>query len=175
MEGVFVTPVPDAPLTAVAELQSTQLLADGSSETKKSVNHIARDSQGRIYNERREMVPESFAGTPPLVSFHIYDPTTKLNTFLDPYTHIAHQSVRMDVIPVAGIATSAGHDDRKSQPAGDAGTGPGHAFDGKRGGARGAKIPNHCGQRERDGKAGGGHRRILVFRRAAPEYAGEAR
>jgi hypothetical protein len=107
MEGVFVTPVPDAPLTAVAELQSTQLLADGSSETKKSVNHIARDSQGRIYNERREMVPESFAGTPPLVSFHIYDPTTKLNTFLDPYTHIAHQSVRMDVIPVAGIATNA--------------------------------------------------------------------
>jgi hypothetical protein len=91
--GVFVTPVPNVPLTAVAEIESTQTLDDGSTVTKKTINNIARDSQGRIYNERREMVAEDFSGVPPLMSGHIYDPTTKLNTFLDPSTKLARQSV----------------------------------------------------------------------------------
>jgi len=91
--GVFVTPVPNVPLTAVAEVESTQTLDDGSTVTKKTINNIARDSQGRIYNERREMVAEDFQGVPPLMSGHIYDPTTRLNTFLDPSTKLARQSI----------------------------------------------------------------------------------
>jgi hypothetical protein len=91
--GVYVTPVANAPLTAVAEIESTQTLDDGSTVSKKTIDNIARDSQGRIYNERREMVAEDFAGVPPLMSGHIYDPTTKLNTFMDPATHLARQSV----------------------------------------------------------------------------------
>ncbi|HEY0703665.1 MAG TPA: hypothetical protein VGD60_12940 [Candidatus Acidoferrales bacterium] len=91
--GVFVTPVPNVPLTAIAELESTQALDDGSIVTKKTINNIARDSQGRIYNERRALVPENFTGVPELMSGHIYDPTTKLNTFFDPSTHLARQSI----------------------------------------------------------------------------------
>jgi hypothetical protein len=91
--GVYVTPVPNVPLTAVAEIESTQTLDDGSTVTKKTIDNIARDSQGRIYNERREMVAEDFQGVPPLMSGHIYDPTTKLNTFMDPATHLARQSI----------------------------------------------------------------------------------
>ena len=91
--GVFVTPVPNVPLTAVAEIESTQTLDDGSTVSKKTIDNIARDSQGRIHNERREMVAEDFQGVPPLMSGHIYDPTTRLNTFMDPATHLARQSV----------------------------------------------------------------------------------
>jgi len=93
VDGVFVTPVPGASFSATAELETTQVLSDGTSETKKTINQIARDFQGRIYNERRRLVPISFTGTPRLLSFHIYDPATKLNTFLDPFTHIARQSI----------------------------------------------------------------------------------
>jgi hypothetical protein len=99
VDGVFVTPVPNVPLTAVAEVHSTQVLDDGSSVSKKTFNNIARDSQGRIYNERRSLVPESFTGTPPVISMHIYDPDTKLNTFLEVETRLARQSVRLETAP----------------------------------------------------------------------------
>jgi hypothetical protein len=91
VDGIFVTPVPGVPLTAVVEVQSTQTLADGSTNVKKTINNIARDFQGRIYNERRRLVSASFAATPELLSFHLYDPVTRLNTFLDPATHVARQ------------------------------------------------------------------------------------
>jgi hypothetical protein len=93
VEGVFVTPVANVPLTADAEVVSTQVLDDGSSVSKKTFNNIARDSQGRIYNERRSMVPATSDVAPELISFHIFDPTTRLNTFLNPDTHLAHQAV----------------------------------------------------------------------------------
>jgi hypothetical protein len=91
--GVFVTPVPDAPFSAEAEQDMEQALNDGSAVHRKTTAHIARDSQGRIHNEGREVLPASSTREPILLSIHIYDPETRLNTFLDPYTHIARQSV----------------------------------------------------------------------------------
>jgi hypothetical protein len=104
VDGVFVTPVPNVPLTAVVELKSTQVLDDGTSVTKKTFNNIARDSQGRIYNERRGLVPETFEGAPRVISMHIYDPTTKLNTFLEVETRLARQSVRPERSRVPPVA-----------------------------------------------------------------------
>jgi hypothetical protein len=101
VDGIFVTPVPGAPLTALVELQSTQVLADGSTEVRKSTAKIARDSEGRIYNERRQLVSPSFTGNPPLLSFHIFDPASRLNTFLNPSTHIARQFASPAPAPVA--------------------------------------------------------------------------
>lgn len=106
VDGVFVTPVPNVPLTAVAEVQSVQVLDDGSSVSRKTFNNIARDSQGRIYNERRALVPESNNDTPELISFHIYDPTTQLNTFLEVDTHLARQAVRLETAPALALAQS---------------------------------------------------------------------
>ena len=94
MVGVFVTTVPGVPLTAVVELESTQTLADGSTYTKKTINNIARDLQGRIYNERRQWMDPTVAGPPKLLSFHIYDPLTRLNVFVDPETHLARNVPR---------------------------------------------------------------------------------
>ena len=93
VDGVFVTPVANVPLTAVVEVTSTQTLGDGTTVSKKTFNNIARDSQGRIYNEYRSMVPETSNATPVILSMHVFDPTTKLNTFLNPETHIARQSI----------------------------------------------------------------------------------
>jgi hypothetical protein len=91
--GVFVTPVPNAPFSATVEIVSKQKLEDGSFNIRTTVDHIARDAAGRIYNERRQLVSASYKGEPILLSAHIYDPATRLNTFLDPFSHLARQSV----------------------------------------------------------------------------------
>jgi hypothetical protein len=92
--GVFVTPVPGAPFSGTVEILSTETLPDGSTYTRHTINHIARNTAGVIYNERRKLMPPQFQREPRLISLHIYDPQTRLNTFLDPETHIARQVLR---------------------------------------------------------------------------------
>jgi hypothetical protein len=89
--GVFVTPVPGAPFSAVVEQQIAQDLTDGTVFARKTSAFIARDSRGRIHNEGREVLPATSANKPALLSLHIYDPETRLNTFLSPFTHLARQ------------------------------------------------------------------------------------
>jgi hypothetical protein len=91
--GVFVTPVPGAPFSAEVDQFMTQVLKDGSSFQRKTAAVIARDSQGRIHNESHEVLPASSMRKPAILSIHIYDPETRLNTFLNPSTHIARQRI----------------------------------------------------------------------------------
>jgi hypothetical protein len=99
--GVFVTPVAGAPFSATVEIKSEVSLPDGSVVTKHTINQIARDSSGRIRNERRSLVPESFQGNPMLLEVHIFDPETRLNTFYEPATRIARQRV-LPTLPRSG-------------------------------------------------------------------------
>lgn len=91
--GIFVTPVPNAPFSAKVDIVSQEKLPDGSLNIRTSTAHVARQSSGRIYNELRALVPSSFKGDPPLLSAHIYDPTTHLNIFLNPNTRLARESI----------------------------------------------------------------------------------
>jgi hypothetical protein len=90
--GVFVTPIPDAPLLGVVTTQSSQILKDGTRLNQKTLSAIARDGHGRIFNERRPLIPATEAATPPILSIHIYDPQTRMNTFIDPQHRVAWQS-----------------------------------------------------------------------------------
>ncbi len=103
--GIYVTPVPNAPFTAKVQIVSQQQLPDGSVQIRKTINHIARQSSGRIYNERRQLVPPTFQPEPRLLSAHIYDPNTRLNTFLNPFTHIAEDSTlkRPPTVPANSV------------------------------------------------------------------------
>src|SRR5437016_5986518 len=92
VNGVFVAPVANAPFSATVILQSTRPLPDGTTQRFKSINNIARDSRGRIYNERRQMVPLSSTGTPALLSSHIFDPETRISVFFNPFQHMARQT-----------------------------------------------------------------------------------
>jgi hypothetical protein len=86
-------PIPNAPFTGTVQILSKEILPDGSTYTRRTVNHIARNSSGIIHNERCKLETEVFKGDPTILSIHIYDPQTRLNTFLEPETHIARQSV----------------------------------------------------------------------------------
>ena len=91
--GIFVTPTSGAAFTATVEIVSHQLLPDGTENVRTTVNHIARDSAGRIYNERRALVPTTFKGEPRLLSAHIYDPNSGQNIFYEPMSRIARQTI----------------------------------------------------------------------------------
>lgn len=93
--GIFVTPVPNAPFSATVDIVSKEKLPDGSFDVRTSVAHIARDARGRIYNERRALVPASYKGDPALLSALIYDPETRTSVFLNPFDHLA----RLRVLP----------------------------------------------------------------------------
>jgi hypothetical protein len=93
VDGVFVTPVAGAPFSATVLIRSEQTMPDGTTVTKTTINLAGRDSRGRIHNERRVLVPESYHGTPRLLEVHIFDLQTRMNTFYDPMTRIARQRV----------------------------------------------------------------------------------
>ena len=92
-------------MEATVLIESKRPLADGSVETQRTINNIARDAQGRIHNERRPLEPESFHGTPPLTEIHIFDPQTRLNTFYEPNSRVARQAVLPDLPTNPAMAT----------------------------------------------------------------------
>ena len=81
---VFVTPIPNAPFSAVVRVERSFVQPDGSVANLKSMRDIGRDSRGRIHNEARAMVPVSSTATPRVTSIHLYDPQTRISTGLDP-------------------------------------------------------------------------------------------
>jgi len=105
--GVFVTPIPGAPFSGTVEILSKESLPDGSVYVRHTINHIARNSSGDIYNERRRLEPPGFRGEPRLLQSHIYDPQTRRNTFLIAETHIARQTILPAPPPAPANSTPA--------------------------------------------------------------------
>jgi len=86
---IFLTPVANAPFTGVIVVERTVVSRNnGSVINLKTVRDVARDSQGRVYNVFRGLVPASESGTPPVVCVHFYDPQTRSYTYLYPQQKI---------------------------------------------------------------------------------------
>lgn len=54
---LYFPPTPGAPFSAIAHTTWTRTLPDGSSETHENERLVARDNDGRIFQERRTFVP----------------------------------------------------------------------------------------------------------------------
>ena len=104
VDGIFVMPLPHAPFTAKVEIVSHERLPDGSEHVVQTSNHIARGNSGRIYNERRMLVPATYQAEPRLLSAHVYDPETRVSIFLDPMTRLAREQVLSQPSTVSGKA-----------------------------------------------------------------------
>ena len=81
--SIFLTPVPNAPFSAVVEVQRTRIRSDGSVFNLKSIRSMARDGIGRIHNESRTFIPATSASSPEIEHIHLYDPRTRISTELD--------------------------------------------------------------------------------------------
>jgi hypothetical protein len=91
--GVYITPVPYAPFSADVQIVTHQKLTDGTETVRMTINHIARDSSGRIYNESRQLVTTTFKGDPLLTSARIYDPVTRHDIVYNPQLRLARETV----------------------------------------------------------------------------------
>ncbi len=86
VQPILIVPVAGAPFTATVVINNEGAAADGSRSSQHSVIEIARDSGGRIRNERHKFVPGTFRGTPPTLFVHTYDPVTRISHIYDPVT-----------------------------------------------------------------------------------------
>src|ERR1700749_1821266 len=83
-DDIFVTPIPNAPFSAVVNVERSILRQDGTVVNLKTVRAIHRDSRGRIYNEYRTLLPASSSETPQVTHILLYDPQTRNSTTLFP-------------------------------------------------------------------------------------------
>src|SRR6202012_2560910 len=76
----------------VVTTEETRIQKGGAVSNQRTLSAIARDSQGRIFNESRPWVPASSLAIPPIHTIHIYDPQTRQNTFMRPRDKVAVES-----------------------------------------------------------------------------------
>jgi hypothetical protein len=83
--SIFLTPVANAPFTGVIVVQRAFVPANGGQTRElRTIREVARDSQGRIRNVFRQLIPASDSSVPPIVRIHFYDPQTRDFTYLYP-------------------------------------------------------------------------------------------
>jgi hypothetical protein len=58
VEGILIPPIPHAPFTAILATESVKYGGDGAAMTFVNERRIARDEQGRVYQERWLLVPK---------------------------------------------------------------------------------------------------------------------
>jgi hypothetical protein len=86
--GIFVTPVGDAPFSGVIDVERSEVRPDGSVVRLKTLRDVARDNRGRIYNVFRQLVPANSSDAIPVERIHFYDPETRAFTYLYPQQHV---------------------------------------------------------------------------------------
>ena len=72
--SILIPSLPSAPFTATVNTESIRLLGDGTTITLKNHRAIARDNVGRIFQERRLLVPEGGKRESVITQIEISDP-----------------------------------------------------------------------------------------------------
>lgn len=82
--GIFVTPIPNAPFSGTVRVERTDVQPNGNTLQLWSDREIARDNEGRIYNEYRPFVPTTTKTVPDAIVIHLYDPQNRMTEYLYP-------------------------------------------------------------------------------------------
>jgi hypothetical protein len=85
--SILLPPVPHAPFSSTVTAEWTKVLEDGSTLIVQNHRLVVRDSVGRIYQERRRLVPKDSKEEPELQRIEISDPSTHKKYFCRPATH----------------------------------------------------------------------------------------
>src|SRR5882724_5996642 len=75
LESVVIPPKAKAPFTLILETEWIRGLSDGGTITLVNKRRIARDADGRIYQERWLLVPKADATSSQMTAIQISDPT----------------------------------------------------------------------------------------------------
>lgn len=112
--GIEVLPVTGKPFFAKDSIEWTRKLEDGSTVTTQLFAVVARDSQGRIYRERRHFVPANSNQEPRLEEVMVFDPTAGTKTACTLATHECsitayHASTSFRPLPAGTFAQGTRH------------------------------------------------------------------
>ena len=88
LESIVIPPIPHAPFTATLDTEATKYTADGATMTFVNERHIARDGQGRIYEERWLLVPKNSNVKSWMNWIQIADPKQRTLYNCSPQKHI---------------------------------------------------------------------------------------
>jgi hypothetical protein len=75
VESLVILPMPSAPFTAVVTTEWTRIMPDGSTGTVKNHRMVARDSLGRVFQERRYFSPDGDKEMTRVSELDYQDPT----------------------------------------------------------------------------------------------------
>jgi hypothetical protein len=84
LTSIFVPPLPSAPFSAFVDTEWTKYLADGSTQILRNHRLVARDGQGRIFQERRTFVPDGGRGEPQITRTELAELATHTIAYCDP-------------------------------------------------------------------------------------------
>jgi hypothetical protein len=87
LESITIPPLPGAPFTAVVTTEWTRIMPDGSTGTTKNHRTVARDSLGRVFQERRYFTPDGDKEMTALSELDYQDPTLHQLLVCRPYKH----------------------------------------------------------------------------------------
>ena len=104
--NITIPPVQRAPFSSVVTAEWTKKLEDGSTVTRDNHRVVLRDSAGRIYQERRTLVPKDGQAEPLLTRIEISDPALKIKYFCRADNHVC--AVRTYTGPPADAGEPAG-------------------------------------------------------------------
>jgi hypothetical protein len=88
LESIVIPPIPHAPFFATLDTEATKYTADGATMTFVNERHIARDGQGRIYEERWFLVPKNGNVKSTMNWIQIADPKQRTLYNCSPQRHI---------------------------------------------------------------------------------------
>ena len=74
LHSIVIPPKPGSPFTAALHTEWLNALSDGGTIAVANDRHIARDSKGRIYQERWALVPQNGNQQPRMTAIQISDP-----------------------------------------------------------------------------------------------------
>ena len=117
LESIVIPPIPHSPFTATLATEAIKYAADGATMTFVNERHIARDEQGRIYEERWLLVPKNGNAKSTMNWIQIADPKRRTLYNCSPQKHICDLLAYDPAsdLAAATVRTSSSH----SLPGGD--------------------------------------------------------
>ena len=88
IESIAIPPIQRAPFTAVVTTEWTRIMPDGSTGTTKNHRTVARDSLGRVFQERRYFSPDGDKRMTQISELDYQDPTQHLLLVCRPNTRV---------------------------------------------------------------------------------------
>ncbi|MCU1301274.1 MAG: hypothetical protein JWQ87_1558 [Candidatus Sulfotelmatobacter sp.] len=88
LESIVIPPIPNAPFSATLATEAVKYAADGTTMTFVNERHLARDKQGRIYEERWFLVPKNSGVKSAMNWIQLIDPKQHTIHNCSPTKHI---------------------------------------------------------------------------------------